>query len=640
MDDLFRFVALRAPDIPDPDQISLATGSDFQGALAGIHQTATSPASPPASNQPVRGAVRPAMTRLSIGSLAGSTVVSGSVSAAAGAPSGASFVPPPSPTSPVQAAVKIAEAYIKGAYGGRFIRDPRAQEPFGLGYGSSFDDLYAAISVAGENLKLNDLAKLVQDTFKKSATTLAAEFQKKEISLFDSIVAIFIHPLAQANYSVADLVQSARLMNLIERIARQDKSLEGVGAITAAFSKTFLLPPPVFPLRTDLPKPVGVGDLLVVRQHIKRYELGEIANIENILLGESRDKATKHTLTMDRTLVTETEKTTETTSELATTERFELKTEAENVIKEDTSAKAGVSVSAKYGSVEINANAEVSYSLSKSQSTKASVDHAKDVTNRAATKVTERVRRQETIRTIETFEETEDHAFDNKGGQKNISGLYQWVNKVYESQIYNYGKRLLFDLMIPEPAAFLLDSLRSQQPQLRPPDPFSVITGSIFPGGIAGHTIAVIAGSTTILKPYPATFRDVGPDGYIRPDLASRPITPADLSLDPDDPSYYGIFAAKYGAAGIKAPPEEFITVSKGLSSTRDQGGHLLAADDLNIPTGYQAIEIAVQGAFNPSESSENIDGNEFMWVFVGKSQFPFQLNVPGNKLPIGNCII
>jgi hypothetical protein len=148
------------------------------------------------------------------------------------------------------------------------------------------------------------------------------------------------------------------LINLIERIAAQDKSLNDPGALSAALSKTLLLPPTIFPIRPDLPKPAGVGDLLVVRQHIKRYEAGEIANIENILLGESRKKTTKHNLTLDRTLVTETEKTTETTTELTTTERFELKTEAENTVKEDINARAGMSVSAKYGSVQINANAE------------------------------------------------------------------------------------------------------------------------------------------------------------------------------------------------------------------------------------------------------------------------------------------
>src|SRR5206468_1125528 len=154
----------------------------------------------------------------------------------------------------------------------------------------------------------------------------------------------------------------------------------------------------------------------------------------------------------DTTVVTETAKATEQTTSLDVTERFELKTESENVVKEDIAANAGVNVSAKYGAVEVNANANVAYSLSKEQSTKAATDHAKDVTTRAATKVTQTVQRQETIRTIEKLKEGEDHSFDNtKAGKTNVSGVYQWLNKVYEAQIFNYGNRLMFDLTIPEP---------------------------------------------------------------------------------------------------------------------------------------------------------------------------------------------
>src|SRR5262249_35018519 len=144
----------------------------------------------------------------------------------------------------------------------------------------------------------------------RSANNLVVDpdFQMDKTNIFDSIIAIFIRPIGHAN-PIIELTQIARLINLIERIANQDISLNDPGAVLAALSKTVLLPTAIFPLRPDLPKPVGVGDLLVVKQHLKRYELGEIANIENILRGESRNKVTKHTLTLDRTLVTETEKT-------------------------------------------------------------------------------------------------------------------------------------------------------------------------------------------------------------------------------------------------------------------------------------------------------------------------------------------
>lgn len=308
---------------------------------------------------------------------------------------------------------------------------------------------------------------------------------------------------------------------------------------------------------------------------------------------------------MDTTVVTETTKATEKTTSLDVTERFELKTEAENVVKEDLAVNAGVNVSAKYGTVEINANANVAYSLSKEQSTKAATDHAKDVTSRAATKVTETFRRQETTRTIEKFKEREAHSFDNVAGNANVSGVYQWLNKVYEAQIFNYGKRLMFDLMVPEPAAFILDALTVNEVKetITPPEPFAL----------------VLDDPTNPASARPIRPNDLGADGLVKPNLVSRPIMPSDLSPDENARTCYGIFMGKFGAVGINAPPELTTTVSKALTGNKDDKDHLAAIDDLTIPQGYQASGITVQGAIALYEQE---DGDERLWVFVGKHRF------------------
>jgi hypothetical protein len=563
MEDLFRFVALRAPEEADRSQvIDLTHPDDFQLDLSQIHPP--NPATPP--------------------------------------PTISVFIP-----HPLEAAIKICEAYMGGGYGGGFIKDP-TQLPFA----PSFEAFFASLSNAAPTVSLQDLGAFVKTAFHKNATALVSdpEFQKERASILDSIIAVFIIPLGQET-SIAKLAKLARLMDLIGRIADNDTSLSDPRAVSAALLKTLLLPSSIFPIRPDLLKPVGVGDLLVVKQHIKRYELGEIANIENILRGESRKKSTKHDMTLDRTVVTETEKTTETTTELTTTERFELKTESENTIKEDINASAGTSVSTKYGPVEINANAAVSYALSKSQSTKAATDHAKDVTSRAATKVTERIRQQVTSRTIETLEEFEDHGFDNTSGTTNVSGVYQWVNKVYEAQVFNYGRRLLFDLMVPEPAAFLTDVMASTdlKQTIRPPEPFVLILDD---------PIQPLA--ARVVQP-----GDLGADGLLKPGILARPFTAQDLSeslkdsSNTYDPKYYGHYVAKYGAVGVTAPPEPQITISKGLTANQDDHNHLALADNLAIPAGYKASSIAVRGGFT---IYENEDGDEAMFVSVGKQDF------------------
>lgn len=551
MTDLFRFVALRAParELPE-DRVDLGTESKFQTDLSGIH---------------------------------GHT---GAVGPNGGGDS-----------SPISLARRIVEKFLSGAFGPGFISGNATIPQL-----AAFDQFAAAAASAKD---VPEVKAAVQIAFGKTPDALAADpvFQNLYRDVRDTIVAVIILPAARS-FALADLARLARSMALIVRAANDDPSLSKPGAIQQALTATLLLPTPAFPLRTDLPQPVGVGDLLVVRQQLKRYEAGDVAKIENILRGEKREKLDEHNLTTDTTTITETSKTTETTTSLDVTERFELKTEVANVVKEDLSTNAGVNVSAKYGGVEINANANVAYSLSKEDSTKVATDHSKDVTSRAATKVTEFVRQQEIARTIEELREREAHSFDNTGGSSNVSGVYQWVNKVYEAQVFNYGKRLLFDLTVPEPAAFIRDALAVHESKraLIPPEPF-VLVGENPPG------------------PFwrPIEPGDLGPDGLVKAGVITRPITPADLSPDTGATTYYGIFLGKYGAVGVNAPPEPTTTVSKGLTGNKDDHDHLTAVDDLTIPQGYQASKIAVQGAFALYEQE---DGDETMLVFVGKHQF------------------
>jgi hypothetical protein len=149
--------------------------------------------------------------------------------------------------------------------------------------------------------------------------------------------------------------------------------------------------------------------------------------------------------------------------------------------------------------------------------------------------------------------------------------------------VFNYGKRLLFDLTVPEPAAFIRDALavHTSAQAVIPPEPFVLVE--------------------TNAAPFwrPVEPGDLGADGLIKPGAVTRPVTPADLSPDVNGTTYYGVFLGKYGAVGVNAPPEPTTTVSTGLTGNKDDHDHLAAVDDLTIPQGYQASSIAVQGAFS-----------------------------------------
>lgn len=337
----------------------------------------------------------------------------------------------------------------------------------------------------------------------------------------------------------AELGELERIDVLVQLIG---SSVVDVGAATHLTAGAVMVP-----TSRGSVQPVGVGDLLVVRQHIKKYEGGELAHIENVLEGESHYRSVRRAQETETTVAVEEESSKEEERDTQTTERFELQREAAAVVKDDMSLKAGLSVSGSYGpAVEFKASADFAMSHSKEESAKTASKYSKEVTERAASKVTERRRTQTVLRTLEKFEDKTRHSIDNPAGNGHVIGAYQWVDKVYEAQVCNYGKRMMFDLMIPEPGAFWLHATTS-----RP-----------LPG-------------TTSTKPTPFKY------------------TPAQI-----DEYNYKYFVHRYQVAGVKPPPAPYVAVSKtvdGASSEAD-GGIVTKVADVPIPVGYQAVTAYTTG--------------------------------------------
>ncbi|HEX6456721.1 MAG TPA: hypothetical protein VF009_09420 [Solirubrobacterales bacterium] len=298
-------------------------------------------------------------------------------------------------------------------------------------------------------------------------------------------------------------------------------------------------------------KPLGIGDLKVVKQQLLAYEPGEVAYIENVLKGESKNRVFR---TLDRTETTVTvgeEEVKETQRDTQTTERFELKREAAQTIKEDLSVKAGLSVTASYGPVSATAKGDFAYSNAKEESQKTSANFAREVVDRSISKIQTKVTSQRTTNTINEIEETDTHGVDNKEGKEHVVGIYRWVNKRYKAQVYNYGLRMMLEFIIPEPAAFYRAAHSNKQIQVdaTPPIPF---------------------------------LNDL---------QAGQPQSMAQtLSASDIDETNYTRYAARYGAAGLAAPPPmwKWIEASMGKDSVEDGKTIAMTSKDLMAPDGYR----------------------------------------------------
>lgn len=243
----------------------------------------------------------------------------------------------------------------------------------------------------------------------------------------------------------------------IRLIPAEAKGIQGLIDVRTKYEDNFNLPlPPPVPntnVRAAI-KPLGIGDLKVVKQKLKKYTAGEIAHIENVLRGEYKDR--KHRV-LDRTeeiFTIATEENEETTKDTQTTERFELKKESERTIQEEMNVSAGVTVSGSYGMVTFGAHGEFAYSTSSQESNKNASNFAREVVDRSVTKIQKKTRQERTTKKLHEVEEINTHGIDNKDKPDHAIGIYRWVDKFYEAQIFNYGKRLMFEFIIPEPAAF------------------------------------------------------------------------------------------------------------------------------------------------------------------------------------------
>ncbi|WP_298309970.1 hypothetical protein [uncultured Aquimarina sp.] len=205
---------------------------------------------------------------------------------------------------------------------------------------------------------------------------------------------------------------------------------------------------------------LGIADYRKVEQEVCCYVPGEVSHIENIMAREYKEKSTRRLRRQEDTLTTSTEQETETLTETTSTGRFEMNQEVASIIAKDQSFAAAAGVS--YSNAGFSANANVSYAnnTSKEESNLQAVSQAKELTERALDRVVQKVREERVTKVIEEYEENSSHGFDNRKGDKHISGVYRWVDKIYNNSILNYGKRLMYEFMIPEPAAFHDEAVR------------------------------------------------------------------------------------------------------------------------------------------------------------------------------------
>jgi len=317
----------------------------------------------------------------------------------------------------------------------------------------------------------------------------------------------------------------------------------------------------------------GIGDLLMVKQTLKAYEVSEFAHVENVLAGEERLREHRRLNVREEIVSTEEERETEKERNLQSTERNEMQAEAEKTVKSQFELEAGLQVSGSYGpAVSFSASLNAGFSTSTEETTRKAVSYSREVTEKTSERVRERVKNETRRRMLEQVEELNRHGITNTPATNgHIRGIYRWLNKVYDAQVFNYGKRMMFEFVVPEPAAYLLYALVENPPR-----------------------------DETMVKPELPTY-------------FGAPLKPVHL-----DRTTYQDWVAKYQVRNAPVPPAEFQHVAVFDKQDHIEGGSTFGrSTKVDVPVGYEAYAATVMTDYIFTEGQDHA-----FHVMVGGTNF------------------
>ncbi|GFD75540.1 hypothetical protein KUL113_49600 [Tenacibaculum sp. KUL113] len=340
---------------------------------------------------------------------------------------------------------------------------------------------------------------------------------------------------------------------------------------------------------------LGVADFRRVEQEVCCYVPGEVSHIENIMAREYKERSTRDLRVSETTTETTTEKEVENLTDTTSTERNEMQNEASSIVNSDnaTSFGANASVSAEFAKTRFSAGANYnnSSSTSASDSNLQAQTYAQEVTERALERVVQKISTKRTSRILREYEENNTHGFDNRKGDKHVTGVYRWVDKIYKNKLINYGKRLMYEFALPEPAKFYIESyLKNGGENEKTPTGFDILGKPVHPSGLRMYAIN--------------NSKELNQNNY-------------------------QYLASIYNAEVETAPVNEiYVSESFKLDSTKTINAYESSSieGDVKLPEGYESVEVNVSYTGVEDDKAANAKG---FFINVGSIKITDRENQP-----------
>lgn len=328
---------------------------------------------------------------------------------------------------------------------------------------------------------------------------------------------------------------------------------------------------------------LGIADYRKVEQTLCCYVPGEVSHIENVMAREYKERTTRRLRRLEETVTTTASSESENMSDTTTTSRFDLHKEIAAVLSASqesnksfglNSTTSGTTNVPLVGEVDFTVGSDFSTDISTSNSSELSDSEstsiAKEITEKAMNRLVRKVSEERITKMIEEFEEKNQHGIDNRKGAEHISGVFRWVDKIYKNEIRNYGRRLHYEFMIPEPAEFHL----------------------ISKAGAAANV-----GTIPLVKPVDPRTNSFG-------SLTSIP-----NAVHINETNFMQ-WAAVYGAT-VLPPPKKHLTLGKTLLKPDDGSAWYVGKtikDEMIIPDGYSVETVFVSIAGSDDQPWNYID--------------------------------
>nr|WP_321233931.1 hypothetical protein [uncultured Psychroserpens sp.] len=206
-------------------------------------------------------------------------------------------------------------------------------------------------------------------------------------------------------------------------------------------------------------KRLGVAEYMKVTQSVHAYVPGEVSNIENVMASELRHKSINELTRTEDTITTSTSQEIEKVSDTTKVNRAEMQTEVAKELDKQRSFQSHANFSYDSGAYKFDTGVGFASTNAQHTSNRHAVTKSQEVTEKAMERVQSKISEERISKIIQEVSLTNVHEYDNRGGigenierPEHITGVYRWVDKKMKNQIYNYGKRTMFEFMIPEPA--------------------------------------------------------------------------------------------------------------------------------------------------------------------------------------------